>query len=277
MWICCARRNTSATTAGELTFGVQDASHYTGNITWVPVSVQGFWEFKVDSVQVCLKLFANNVCMGRQLLCKNCEMIADTGTTFIVGNVSLPYFIFILIWLINLIASIIVQVRIERFVASTRWLALPFYPHKDYSLYESRTTEFNSTSFCTNIIFTTKCRWTVMQLLMHRMSPSPSVELHLHWRANSTLNRYKWIQISHSIQCCQLIVNQWYWNRQLSGSTRCVSVFTQGNTQDANGNSIWILGDAFLTSFYTSFDYSNNKIGFATAVWLTIDNFLKNI
>ena len=33
-----------------MTLGGVDESHYTGNITWVPVSLSAYWEFKVDSM-----------------------------------------------------------------------------------------------------------------------------------------------------------------------------------------------------------------------------------
>ena len=42
-------RDTSGSTAGELTFGGQDANHYKGNITWVPITAQiYYWQFLVD-------------------------------------------------------------------------------------------------------------------------------------------------------------------------------------------------------------------------------------
>lgn len=80
-------RITNGSTAGELTFGGQNPEHYKGNITWVPVSVRGYWQFKADSVQVCLSIFSNTICLGRQLLClRGCQMMADTGTTLIYGK-----------------------------------------------------------------------------------------------------------------------------------------------------------------------------------------------
>ncbi|CAF4379418.1 unnamed protein product, partial [Didymodactylos carnosus] len=62
---------------GELIVGGIDAGKYQGSITYVNVSLQGYWEFKMDSISV-----------GGQTFCTsnvNCSAIADTGTTLIVG------------------------------------------------------------------------------------------------------------------------------------------------------------------------------------------------
>jgi cathepsin D len=41
-------RDSTATPGGELILGGEDTSKYTGSITYVPVSVEGYWEFQVD-------------------------------------------------------------------------------------------------------------------------------------------------------------------------------------------------------------------------------------
>ena len=45
------------------------------------------------------------------------------------------------------------------------------------------------------------------------------------------------------------------------GTTTCASAFSPG----LSASSTWILGDPFFRQFYMSFDYGNNRIGFATA------------
>lgn len=66
-----ARQGTSKN-GGELILGGIDSSHFTGKITYVPVSQQGYWQFTVKSISV------NGVSV-----CNSCQAIADTGTSLI--------------------------------------------------------------------------------------------------------------------------------------------------------------------------------------------------
>ncbi|XP_061387520.1 lysosomal aspartic protease-like [Musca vetustissima] len=58
---------------GELILGGVDSSLYSGDITYVDVSEQGYWQFEMTSADIS----GNNVC-------SNCQAIADTGTSLIV-------------------------------------------------------------------------------------------------------------------------------------------------------------------------------------------------
>ncbi|XP_055979518.1 chymosin-like [Sorex fumeus] len=59
-----------------LTLGAIDHSHYTGTLHWVPVTVQQYWQFTLDSVTVDGVVVA---CEG------GCQAILDTGTSMLVG------------------------------------------------------------------------------------------------------------------------------------------------------------------------------------------------
>ncbi|XP_024142458.1 nothepsin [Oryzias melastigma] len=61
---------------GELLLGGTDESLYIGPINWVPVSIKGYWQIRMDSVSV----------QGVSSLCRRgCEAIVDTGTSLIAG------------------------------------------------------------------------------------------------------------------------------------------------------------------------------------------------
>ncbi|XP_002751243.1 chymosin [Callithrix jacchus] len=59
-----------------LTLGAIDPSYYTGSLHWIPVTVQEYWQFTVDSVTVDGVVVA---CDG------GCQAILDTGTSMLVG------------------------------------------------------------------------------------------------------------------------------------------------------------------------------------------------
>ncbi|XP_033467548.1 pepsin A-like [Epinephelus lanceolatus] len=59
-----------------VTFGGIDPNHYSGSITWIPLSSELYWQITVDSVTVNGQVVA---CNG------GCQAIVDTGTSLIVG------------------------------------------------------------------------------------------------------------------------------------------------------------------------------------------------
>ncbi|XP_072212396.1 cathepsin E [Excalfactoria chinensis] len=68
--------NPDSSPGGELIFGGFDPSRFLGTLHWVPVTVQGYWQIKLDNVKV-----------GRTVaFCANgCQAIVDTGTSLITG------------------------------------------------------------------------------------------------------------------------------------------------------------------------------------------------
>ncbi|XP_041083519.1 pepsin A-like [Polyodon spathula] len=63
-------------TGSVVTFGGIDPSYYTGQIYWVPVTSQTYWEITMDKVTV----------NGQTVACSGgCRGIIDTGTSLVVG------------------------------------------------------------------------------------------------------------------------------------------------------------------------------------------------
>ncbi|XP_025711055.1 cathepsin E isoform X1 [Callorhinus ursinus] len=60
----------------ELIFGGYDHSHFSGNLNWVPITKQGYWQIALDAIQVG----------GAVMFCsEGCQAIVDTGTSLITG------------------------------------------------------------------------------------------------------------------------------------------------------------------------------------------------
>ncbi|XP_035237009.1 pepsin A-like [Anguilla anguilla] len=60
----------------EVVFGGVDPSHYTGSISWIPLSSETYWQITMQSVTI----------NGQTVACTSgCQAIVDTGTSLIVG------------------------------------------------------------------------------------------------------------------------------------------------------------------------------------------------
>lgn len=68
-------RDLDGSSGGEIIFGGVDDTHYTGDVSYVPVSKKGYWQIRMDGIQA-----------GDASLCSGgCNGIVDTGTSLITG------------------------------------------------------------------------------------------------------------------------------------------------------------------------------------------------
>ncbi|KAM4795757.1 cathepsin E [Rhinophrynus dorsalis] len=69
-------RDPNSAVGGELIFGGFDTSRFSGQLNWVPVTTQGYWQIQLDNIQVA----------GEVVFCSGgCQAIVDTGTSMITG------------------------------------------------------------------------------------------------------------------------------------------------------------------------------------------------
>ncbi|KAJ8412041.1 hypothetical protein AAFF_G00143080 [Aldrovandia affinis] len=69
----------SSVEGSMVTFGGLDSSYYTGDIKWIPLSHEVFWQISMESITI----------NGYTVACSGgCQAIVDTGTSFIVGPIS---------------------------------------------------------------------------------------------------------------------------------------------------------------------------------------------
>jgi len=67
-------KDATASPGGELTLGGVDSKYYTGDFTYTPVTIPGYWQFGVQSLTV-----------GGTSVATNLKAIADTGTSLLTG------------------------------------------------------------------------------------------------------------------------------------------------------------------------------------------------
>jgi cathepsin D len=172
-------KDASKTPGGEFLLGGIDSKYYTGDITYVPLSNETYWEFKMDKVAVG---------GDTSLACSSgCHAIADTGTSLLAGPTA--------------------QVtKIQQKIGAT-----PLMKGE----------------------YTVDCS---------KISSMPNVDFTLNGKTFTLTPKQYVLQVSG----------------------QCLSGF-MGIDLPAHLGEMWILGDVFLSSYYTVFDYGNKQVGFATA------------
>ncbi|KAA0200718.1 Cathepsin d lysosomal aspartyl protease [Fasciolopsis buskii] len=68
-------RDPSSPVGGELILGGTDPNYYIGDVTYVPVTHEAYWQFKLDKIEF----------PGVSVCADGCQAIADTGTSLIAG------------------------------------------------------------------------------------------------------------------------------------------------------------------------------------------------
>jgi len=168
-----------AATGSELTLGGLNAALYTGDVTFVPVTQQGYWQTTFDSLNV-----------AGQSVVGSTPCIVDSGTTLVIGDTT------------N-VAAFYQQIPGAQDASAT--LGAGFY--------------------------TFPCDSTL-----------PAVSFTIGGQDFPMTQSLNFGPVSQ-------------------GSNDCVGSIIGDSSI---GNTFWILGDAFITNYYTVFDVGNSQVGFAT-------------
>lgn len=172
-------KNTSAPVGGELVLGGWDDQRFTGDLQWVPLTSELYWEVTMDSVA-----------LGSKVLCENCHAAIDTGTSLIAGPS-------------DIINALNLQLGCLKVGAECLFIKCPDF---------------------------TKLPTITFNMGGHPFTLEPS----------------------------EYIMGA-------AGGKGCVSGFI-GLDVPAPLGPIWIVGDEFISKYYTVFDYANLRVGFAPSV-----------
>lgn len=274
---------------GELIFGGADQNHYVGEHVWAEVTTRGFWQIKVDRVSL----------PGGESICDDgCEMMADTGTTLIIGPVDQ----------VNKINRILGRAaeengyKMQSLVDTCSDAMYSLVKETMFSNYMSPQAICYSKGLCstphTEIFYSRKlmkdaeevraaecsvCRQVMDKALRQRRNPFVQNGDYIRDTCNDMFADRNLFGFGGGIQTIDcdarehlpdivfningsdlpLSPEHYVWEVEsfLIGKS-CSSGFLGMNIGQED---FWILGDPFLTQYHTIYDYGNARVGFAPA------------
>jgi len=254
-------RKEGATPGGELILGGVDTTHYTGAITYVPLSSDTYWEFKLADITLS----------GKSLgyCAKGCKAIADTGTSLIAGPSDVVSELNkrlgatgVLIdeceMIVNQYEDQIINAIINDLDPNTVCTDIGVCPG-------------GSCSICVMIITTmedilpSNSSKSIIKLILDdicNLLPTPMGESIVNC---SLINQLPNLAFVINGKSFTLTPKQYILVQGAAGQELCLSGFI-GLDLPPNVGPIWILGDVFIGAYYTIFDSGNNRLGFAASV-----------
>jgi len=250
--------NAPAGQGGELTLGGVDPNHYTGSFTYVPVTNKTYWEFSMDAIAV-----------GPTTYCTNCRVIADTGTSLLAGPTAIVSQIQAAIGATGVFTGECDQIIQTEGDAIIQYLQSGVPPEEVCQAIDLCPDSGTGTcATCEALMYyvellvqnnaTDEEILTVMEEVCN-LIPSPDGESTVDC---STLPTLPDITITLGGTAFTLTPDQYILQLSSLGQTVCVSGFISLDVPPPYG-PLWILGDVFIGPYYTSFDYGNQRIGFA--------------
>jgi len=254
-------RNPNATVGGELVLGGYDQAHYTGAITWVPLSAETYWQFNLTDVLLGGK--SQGYCSTSN---GSCQAVADTGTSLLAGPSEYVAEINKAIGAIGVLSEEcemlvseyedqIIQGIVAGANASQICKNITFCPGPQCGVCTSIIGFFievlpsNTSEYFIEIFLDGLCD----------LLPSPNGESIVPCGALATLPD---VAFSIAGQDFVLTPSQYVLQEGVEGEELCLSGFIG---LDIPGHPLWILGDVFIGVYYTIFDSGNSRLGFATA------------
>jgi len=256
-------RAPGASVGGELHFGGTDSSKYTGDFTYVPLTNETYWEFKMDGVSVGDKSFCQD----------GCKAIADSGTSLLAGPSEVVKEIQKAIGATGVIASECqqyIEQNGEKIIDQVIDKLSPEQICDDISLCNSTSTSIWKCTACKLAASAVKelaQSNSSIKLIEEGMEkvcdllPSPKGESSVDCSKLASLPD---ITIQLAGKDFTLTPDQYILQVGAGGQMECLSGFI-GLDVPAPMGPLWILGDVFMGAYYTAFDFGNKRVGFANA------------
>jgi len=243
---------------GELTLGGQDPNHYTGSFTYVPVTEETYWEFSMDSLAV-----------GGVTYCTNCKVIADSGTSLLAGPSAIVSQIQAQIGATGIFTGECDQIIQTEGDAIIQYLQSGVPPEQvceaiDLCPGTASCPTCEALMYYVELLVQNNATDDEILKVMEEVCnliPSPDGESTIDCTLVPTLPN---VNVTLSGNAFVLTPKDYILELSTLGQTVCVSGFISLDVPPPYG-PLWILGDIFIGPYYTTFDYGNKRIGFATS------------
>eukprot|EP00696_Hemimastix_kukwesjijk_P017905 gnl/Hemi2/6690_TR2280_c0_g1_i1.p1 gnl/Hemi2/6690_TR2280_c0_g1~~gnl/Hemi2/6690_TR2280_c0_g1_i1.p1 ORF type:complete len:508 (-),score=181.92 gnl/Hemi2/6690_TR2280_c0_g1_i1:85-1497(-) len=254
---------------GELHLGGVDPAHYSGEISYVPVSKKAYWQFAIDDYSIAGQSF----CSG------GCQAIADSGTSLLVVPSAAALQINKLIG-----ATSVLGAQCEQLVSA--YLPQVFNMIKQKIDPEA---VCQAVGMCPNSSRTVNgsrgdlecllCKQVVVEVenKLTGNETESQVEAYLDQYCEklpspgdesivdcSKISSLPTLEVKIGGKVFSLSPEQYILQISAGGQTECLSGFI-GMDIPAPMGPLFILGDVFMGAYYTVFDYGNTRVGFATS------------
>jgi phytepsin len=255
-------RNASAAVGGELTLGGLDSSHYTGPLNYVPLLNETYWYFGLGDISLGGKSLG--FCSGSQ----GCHAIADTGTSLLAGPS-------------DQVTQINNAIGATGVLSEECQMILEQY---EAQIINAIVNDINPTTACTDMGLCPGSECGVCVLILTTLDnvlPSNTSEAFIKLVLDELCNMLP-SPNGESIVDCSLVSSlpdvsftingvvytltpeQYILVQGVEGEALCLSGFIGLDLPPQIG-PLWILGDVFIGSYYTAFDFGNKRVGFAPA------------
>ncbi|WOL10980.1 aspartic proteinase oryzasin-1-like [Canna indica] len=282
-------RNSEEEEGGEIVFGGVDPNHYKGEHTYVPVTQKGYWQFFIYSSLSC------NLCTLLGYCAGGCQAIADSGTSLLAGPTTIIAEINHQIGASGVVSQECKAVVAEYGQQILEMLLAESQPAKicaqiglctfDGSRSVSIGIESvvnNNAGVSSGLHSDAMCAacemavvWMQNQLMQNQTQerilnyinelcdrlPSPMGESVVDC---SALSYMPTVSFTIGGKVFELKPEEYILKVGEGEAAQCISGFTAFDIPPPRG-PLWILGDVFMGSYHTVFDYGNLQVGFAEA------------